>query len=102
MPSRHRRHRARLVPPVPQCAFPFDQETWRILVTKLQLPPQQAKATELVLWDKGNQEIAEAMGISEPTVRSHLRRAFDRLGVETRMSFTLRVTALVHERWHLS
>lgn len=98
MPARPRRHRHR-PPPVPKSPRPFDAETWARVVAKLRLPPQQARVAELLLLDKGNKEIADAMGIGEPTVCTYLTRLFDSLGVGTRLAFVLRLVALVREGW---
>jgi DNA-binding NarL/FixJ family response regulator len=51
------------------------------------------RAAETLLWvaqGKTNQDIATILGISESTVKKHLLEIFEKLGVETRSSATLR------------
>lgn len=48
------------------------------------LTPRQQDALELVSRGLSNREIAKTMGVSETTVRTHLREVFARLGVRSR------------------
>jgi len=59
----------------------------------LDLPPQQARIVSLILQGKRDKQIAAAMGLQRPTVRTHLARIFSRLGVADRMELVLRVFA---------
>lgn len=87
---------------MPRSPFPFDPETWRLLTCRLCLPPQQVRVAELLLLDRSNRQIAEAMALAEPTVCSYVTRLFDAVGVDSRLALALRLMALVREGWHLS
>ncbi|SEB04211.1 helix-turn-helix transcriptional regulator [Rubrimonas cliftonensis] len=58
------------------------------------LSPAQARAAQLAAAGLGTRALAEAMGVSENTVRTHLRRAFDKLDVRDRRELALRLAAL--------
>jgi hypothetical protein len=60
---------------------------WRNL-----LLPGELRAVERVCWD--NALIASDLGISVETVKKHLNRAFDKLGIPSR-------AALIHAAWRL-
>lgn len=45
------------------------------------LTDREWDVAQLVAWGKGDKEIAEIMGISTYTVRTHLKRSFDKLNV---------------------
>lgn len=49
------------------------------------LPPRQAEALRLLCSGMGNKEIAEAMGIAESTVKSHLHQITRVIGKCTRL-----------------
>ena len=52
-----------------------------------------ARATETLLWlaqGKTNPDIATILGITESTVKKHVREIFKKLGVESRGAATLR------------
>jgi two-component system NarL family response regulator len=44
---------------------------------------------QLIVDGRSNKEIAGALGVTEPTVKGHLRRLFDKLGVTTRTQAAL-------------
>ncbi len=49
------------------------------------LPRRQAQVTALYYWDRLNsREIAEILDLTEPTVKTHLQRAREALGRDTR------------------
>jgi len=50
----------------------------------LELTPRQREIIALVAEGLSNQEIGERLGISEGTVKQHLQRIFERLGVRNR------------------
>jgi DNA-binding NarL/FixJ family response regulator len=60
------------------------------------LPPRQAEIlTLLTTADNGcNKKVAQRLGIDSRTVEEHLRRAYKRMGVTTRMQ-----AALTWDRW---
>ena len=57
---------------------------------KLGLTPRVAEALLWVAQGKGNQEIAEILGLSVATVKKHTIHIFEKLGVESRTAATLR------------
>ncbi len=77
--------------------LPLNDRHWRAIFKTLQLSPQQARIVELILKSAGNRQIANALGISEPTVKTYLQRVFARAGVRDRMELAMRVLAISHE-----
>jgi len=77
--------------------FPLTQHGWQALVDRLQLPPQQARIVELVLQNYGDKQIAAQLGLKVPTVRTYLRRTFDRLQVNGRLELVLKLFAASNE-----
>lgn len=53
-------------------------------VTRIQLTPRELSALRLMADGKANKEIANELGISERTVKTHLGHLFDKLGVTSR------------------
>jgi DNA-binding NarL/FixJ family response regulator len=63
----------------------------------MQLSPQQAKLVELLLRGMCDKQIAVAMDISEPTIRTYLDRIWSRTRTRGRMELAMRVLAVSHE-----
>lgn len=78
--------------------FPLDDALWREVADALALSPQQARIVELILQGKQDKDIAADLKLSVPTVRTYLKRVFDRVGVGDRIQLVLRVFALALER----
>ncbi len=55
------------------------------------LTPREREIVRLVATGKRNRDIGETLGMSEGTVKAHLRNIFDKMGIETRAE--LAVTA---------
>ena len=92
MPTRRKAHvteRDGKLPPLP-----LDHETWLEIAEALSLSPQQTRIVELILRGKQDKEIADALGVSFHTVRTYLKRIFDRTEVADRIGLVLRVFAL--------
>jgi len=53
-------------------------------VTRVQLTPREMAALKLMADGKANKEIANALDISERTVKTHLGHLFEKLGVTSR------------------
>jgi len=53
-------------------------------VTRVQLTPREMAALRLMADGKANKEIADALDISERTVKTHLGHLFEKLGVTSR------------------
>lgn len=69
----------------------MDAATWRDVQTLLALAPQQTKIVELILYGKTDKDIAEELGLSVPTIRTYLRRTYDRLGASDKLTLVLRI-----------
>jgi DNA-binding CsgD family transcriptional regulator len=61
---------------------------WRAQIASLS--PREHTALELAAAGLRSREIAERLGISEATVKSHLRRVYLKLGVTNRVQATSR------------
>ena len=77
--------------------LPLDDDHWLAIVRAMRLSPQQAKIVELVLRGLCDKQIAAAMGISEPTIRTYLQRISARTHTRGRMELAMRVLAVSHE-----
>jgi DNA-binding NarL/FixJ family response regulator len=53
-------------------------------ITQVQLTPRELAALRLMADGRSNKEIANALGISERTVKTHLGHLFEKLGVTSR------------------
>lgn len=53
------------------------------------LTPRELEVVKMVASGQRNREIADALGISEGTVKAHLRTIFDKLGIESRMKLSV-------------
>jgi DNA-binding NarL/FixJ family response regulator len=85
-------------------AFPMDDATWRDVQARLALAPQQTRIVELVLYGKSDKDIAKELGLTVPTIRTYLRRSYDRLDACDKLTLVLRVfevaQASVRENCH--
>ena len=77
--------------------LPLGNDHWLAIVRAMQLSPQQAKIVELVLRGLCDKQIATAMGISEPTIRTYLQRISARTQTRGRMALAMRVLAVSHQ-----
>ena len=59
------------------------------------LTPRELEIIHLVGKGLGNKEIAQRLGLSVPTVRSHLTRVYEKIGVESRVELALYAVELV-------
>lgn len=80
-----------------QTLFPMDKATWRKVSVSLALSPQQLRIVELILQGQQDKEIASELGLSVPTVRTYLKRIFDRTGVADRLALVLHVFAIAQK-----
>lgn len=60
------------------------------------LTPRERAVAELAALGRSNAEIAQALEITERTVRAHLSATFDKLGVSDRLQLALRVHGIAH------
>lgn len=63
---------------------PFTEKEWEVLVRALGLTPRQSQVCAALLRGCGDKQIAREIGISIPTVRTHLNKLFERLGATDR------------------
>gem|GEM_PF-6217139 len=57
----------------------------------LKLTKQQAKVAELVLRAAGDKKVAYELGLGLPTVRTHLHRIYEKVGVADRAELIIRI-----------
>jgi DNA-binding CsgD family transcriptional regulator len=76
--------------------LPLPLALWTQLIEMLHLPPQQIRIVELILRNRGDKEIAAALGIKVPTVRTYLHRIYERMGVGDRQELVLKLFGLSH------
>ncbi len=62
----------------------FSELEWEDIIKELALSPRQAQITRHLFSGLSDKQIALTLGISNPTVRTHLTRLFGRLNVEDR------------------
>jgi len=77
--------------------LPLDDGHWRAIVDAMQLSAQQARIVELVLRGLCDKQIAAAMGISEPTIRTYLLRISAKTRTHGRMELAMHVMAISHQ-----
>lgn len=77
----------------------LDDDLWAEVIRALQLSPQQVKVTSHVLRGLCDKQIASELQISEPTVRTHLGRIFQRNGLRDRGELILRIFAIAQVAW---
>jgi len=74
---------------------PVSAQDMAELKERLGLAPRQAEIVNHILRGKADKQIARELGISVPTVRTHLGRLFRKVGVNGRVEPTLHLaTAL--------
>ena len=80
-----------------QNKFPLDDDSWNSIADQLALSPRQTLVVRLILSDLGNNEISAFLGITVPTVRSHLKQVYARTSTTDRVSLILKVFNMYHE-----
>lgn len=73
----------------------LSEQEWTSVREKLGLSTQQAQMVKYLLQAKCDKEIARAMGISVPTVRTYMSRVFHKLDVDDRVKLVLHVVSCV-------
>jgi DNA-binding NarL/FixJ family response regulator len=71
--------------------FPLTKQEWQRACDRLQLTKQQAKVAELVLRAAGDKKVAYELGLGLPTVRTHLHRIYEKVGVQDRAGLIVRI-----------
>ena len=60
--------------------------------SQYRLSPRETQVAELVAHGYRNREIATALGIASETTKKHLKRVFDKVGVDSRVQLVNRLT----------
>src|SRR6201986_792435 len=76
-----------------QDLFPFTHAEWTRAIDKFNLTARQIKVVEQILRGQKDKQIADALHLSEATVRRHVSRVFARLGVNDRVQLILTLLA---------
>jgi DNA-binding CsgD family transcriptional regulator len=76
----------------------FSDGEWEHTQQELGLSPRQAQIIHLMLQGKGDKQVAQELGISVATVRTHMRRLFDKFDLSDRLELTLLVLASLRGR----
>ena len=71
----------------------FSCGEWQQLKADLALSPRQAEVVEQLFLGHSDKQIAYALSMSVPTVRTHLCRLFSRFDVEDRCELVVQVFA---------
>jgi DNA-binding NarL/FixJ family response regulator len=82
----------------PGIDLPLPADKWQQVMKSLDLPPQQIRIVELILRNNCDKQIAKALGVKVPTVRTYLHRIFARMNVADRLELVLRVFAISHQQ----
>jgi DNA-binding CsgD family transcriptional regulator len=77
--------------------LPLPATQWRRLAKEFGLSPQQKRIVELILCNACDKQIAVAMKLRRPTIRTYLSRIFARLGVNDRLELVLLVLRRSHD-----
>ena len=77
--------------------LPLPPEKWQHIAEALHLPPKQIRIVELILCNSCDKQIAAAMGLKVPTVRTYITRIFQHLDVSDRMELVLLICAISHD-----
>ena len=98
--GRHKRPKAS-VPPVPPCSAGycfFCEEAWDGIAGKLELSQRQVEIARCVVAGQGDQQIALTLDISASTVRTHMKRLHEKLGIQSRVELATQVFS-VYRNW---
>jgi DNA-binding CsgD family transcriptional regulator len=69
----------------------FDKEEWIRLGDELSLSPRQNEIVQHLFLGQSDKQIAQTLGIAQPTVRTHLGRLFAKFNVQDRHELILLV-----------
>ena len=71
----------------------FSPEEWRNVTEHLELSVRQTEICRRILEGLSDKEMADSIGIALPTVRTHLRRLYEKLGVYDRTELVVQLFA---------
>ena len=69
----------------------FSEQEWMLLAQELDLSPRQAEIVNNIMRAKSDKQIAQALGISQSTVRTHMTRLFEKFGLNDRVELLVHV-----------
>ena len=69
----------------------FSDQEWGRIQEHLGLPPRQAEITKHIMYGESDKQIARELGISVPTVRTHVSRLFRKFNLNDRKELILHV-----------
>jgi len=75
----------------------LSREEWTRLVNDLALSPRQTQIIKHLLRGESDKQIARALEISVPTVRTHMGRLFHKFGLNDRVELVLCIFACLRE-----
>jgi len=67
----------------------FSEVQWERLEDRLSLPRRQRQVIRQLFEGRSDKQIADAIGVALPTVRSHLRRIYGKFDVQDRTELIL-------------
>lgn len=80
--------------------FVFDDHEWENLVSALALSRRQEQIARGVLSGMSDKELAENLGISLPTIRTHIGRLFYKFDVDNRVEMVLHFVHEFRDKYH--
>ena len=78
----------------------FCKEAWERVAGKLGLSPRHTEVARSALADQSEEDIAQALGVSQRTVHTHVERLHEKLEVHTRVQLVTLVFATYLE-WRM-
>lgn len=69
----------------------WDPETWQFVMQRFALPPRHVELVALLVQGKQDKEVADAMGLSLPTVRTYLDRIRKSVKAHDRLTIVIRI-----------
>lgn len=77
--------------------LPLDEAHWQAIFEHLGFSRMQSGVTRLLLRSACRKQIADALGISQPTVRTYLARIYVRTGTSDPMQLAMHLLAVSHQ-----
>ncbi len=72
----------------------LDIDEWHPIIRSLGLSGRQGRIVELILQGKRDKQIAAELELSVHTIRTYMKRIFDKAGVDDRFELLLRIMAI--------
>src|SRR5436305_15187040 len=69
----------------------LNQQAWQAVARRLRLSPRELEISQLIFHDCKELAIADGLGMSPLTVRTHMERLYRKLGVKSRVKLVLRI-----------